>query len=279
MAALGPVGPSVDTDLPFGAYPGGGRELLKPPRGDVARRGYGRNVLEWCGFRCAYCGLGDELARGRRLVQNHQALRCPREGYVGEPTLALQLRRWVGRVDQASIVREFTLLHADHDHQGPLPTLCAVDRGQLNPLGIKVLLDDVRLIVESVGELTNPHPCRDLLGVSKGVDGALVSWVELFCVRVVAVEAADGSERMDQLGSVLEVGQRVEHLGGVAERPQTPFFSDAKPCDSLGEGHPLPQGAGHVHPGAVGQVPIGDAKRGLDVLLSGRLRLPEQSQV
>lgn len=44
-------------ELPFRAYPGGGRELLKAPAGDVARRGYGRKVLEWCAYRCAYCAL------------------------------------------------------------------------------------------------------------------------------------------------------------------------------------------------------------------------------
>ena len=43
--------------LPFTAYPEGGRRLIGKPRGDVARRGYGRNVLKWCGFQCVYCGL------------------------------------------------------------------------------------------------------------------------------------------------------------------------------------------------------------------------------
>ncbi len=43
--------------LPFAAYPSGGRVLLGKPKGDVARRGYGRDVLAWCGFQCAYCGL------------------------------------------------------------------------------------------------------------------------------------------------------------------------------------------------------------------------------
>jgi hypothetical protein len=46
-------------DLPFATYPGGGRQLLGVPRwGDgTARRSYGRQVHEPCGFRCAYCGL------------------------------------------------------------------------------------------------------------------------------------------------------------------------------------------------------------------------------
>ena len=45
--------------LPFGVYPHGGRELLGKPRwGDgTARRSYGVKALEWCGHRCAYCGL------------------------------------------------------------------------------------------------------------------------------------------------------------------------------------------------------------------------------
>jgi hypothetical protein len=45
--------------LPFDAYPGGGQELPPPPRfGDAtARKSYGLNVLRWCGYRCAYCGL------------------------------------------------------------------------------------------------------------------------------------------------------------------------------------------------------------------------------
>lgn len=45
--------------LPFEAYPGGGRQLLGIPRwGDgTARRSYGRQVHELCGFRCAYCDL------------------------------------------------------------------------------------------------------------------------------------------------------------------------------------------------------------------------------
>lgn len=45
------------TALPFSAYPSGGRGLLGRAKGGLARRGYGRDVLEWCGFRCAYCGL------------------------------------------------------------------------------------------------------------------------------------------------------------------------------------------------------------------------------
>lgn len=48
-----------DGDLPFGAYPQGGRVLLGKPRwGDgTARRSYGVEALRWCGYRCAYCGL------------------------------------------------------------------------------------------------------------------------------------------------------------------------------------------------------------------------------
>lgn len=46
-------------DLPFPSYPQGGRTLLgKPCWGDgTARRSYGVKALEWCGYRCAYCGL------------------------------------------------------------------------------------------------------------------------------------------------------------------------------------------------------------------------------
>ena len=46
-------------DLPFSAYPQLGRALLGKPRwGDgTARRSYGVKALEWCGYRCAYCGL------------------------------------------------------------------------------------------------------------------------------------------------------------------------------------------------------------------------------
>ncbi len=43
--------------LPFATYPSGGRSLVGRPKGDLARRGYGRDVLAWCGFDCAYCGL------------------------------------------------------------------------------------------------------------------------------------------------------------------------------------------------------------------------------
>jgi 5-methylcytosine-specific restriction endonuclease McrA len=46
-------------NLPFLSYPNGGRTLLgKPKWGDgTARRSYGLKALEWCGYRCAYCGL------------------------------------------------------------------------------------------------------------------------------------------------------------------------------------------------------------------------------
>ena len=49
----------VANNLPFTTYPGGGRELLGVPRsGDgTARRSYGRQVHEYCGYRCAYCDL------------------------------------------------------------------------------------------------------------------------------------------------------------------------------------------------------------------------------
>jgi hypothetical protein len=43
--------------LPFVGYPSGGRTLLGKPKGGLARRGYGRDALAWCGFQCAYCGL------------------------------------------------------------------------------------------------------------------------------------------------------------------------------------------------------------------------------
>lgn len=49
---------------PFSAYPSGGRALLDRPKGDVARRGYGRQVLAWCGFRCAYCDLDMSVFEG-----------------------------------------------------------------------------------------------------------------------------------------------------------------------------------------------------------------------
>ncbi len=49
----------VDAERPFARYPDGGRSLLGRPRwGDgTARHSYGLQVHEWCGFRCAYCGL------------------------------------------------------------------------------------------------------------------------------------------------------------------------------------------------------------------------------
>jgi hypothetical protein len=52
--------------LPFASYPKGGRTLLdKPKSGDgSARGGYGRDVLVWCGFRCAYCDLDMSLFEG-----------------------------------------------------------------------------------------------------------------------------------------------------------------------------------------------------------------------
>ena len=48
-----------DANLPFSNYPRNGRELLGKPRwGDgTARRSYGVQALEWCGYRCAYCDL------------------------------------------------------------------------------------------------------------------------------------------------------------------------------------------------------------------------------
>lgn len=56
-----PAPPIADGDhgVPFDAYPQGGRVLLGKPRsGDgTARRSYGVKALEWCGHRCAYCGL------------------------------------------------------------------------------------------------------------------------------------------------------------------------------------------------------------------------------
>ncbi|MGD0862934.1 MAG: HNH endonuclease [Candidatus Limnocylindrales bacterium] len=51
-------------DLPFASYPGSGQELLGPPHGDVARRGYGRDLLAWCGERCVYCGLDMSVFEG-----------------------------------------------------------------------------------------------------------------------------------------------------------------------------------------------------------------------
>lgn len=52
--------------LPFEAYPKGGRTLLgKPKTGDgTARRGYGVDVLAWCCYRCAYCGLDMSVFEG-----------------------------------------------------------------------------------------------------------------------------------------------------------------------------------------------------------------------
>lgn len=49
--------PAANPPLPFNDYPSGGRALLGKPKGDLARRGYGRDALAWCGFHCAYCGL------------------------------------------------------------------------------------------------------------------------------------------------------------------------------------------------------------------------------
>jgi len=50
--------------LPFDSYPDGGRSLLGKPKGDLARRGYGRQPLAWCGFACAYCGLDMSVFEG-----------------------------------------------------------------------------------------------------------------------------------------------------------------------------------------------------------------------
>jgi hypothetical protein len=50
--------------IPFREYPDGGQRLLGRPKGDVARRGYGRQVLQWCGHRCAYCGLDMTMFEG-----------------------------------------------------------------------------------------------------------------------------------------------------------------------------------------------------------------------
>jgi len=57
--AIEPFPPPAPVGLPFLTYPDGGRTLLgKPKWGDgTARRSYGLKALEWCGYRCAYCGL------------------------------------------------------------------------------------------------------------------------------------------------------------------------------------------------------------------------------
>jgi hypothetical protein len=51
--------PPAPPGLPFPSYPQGGRLLLGKPRwgNGTARRSYGVKALEWCGYRCAYCGL------------------------------------------------------------------------------------------------------------------------------------------------------------------------------------------------------------------------------
>jgi hypothetical protein len=50
--------------LPFDSYPHGGRSLLGKAKGDLARRGYGRQALAWCDFACAYCGLDMSVFEG-----------------------------------------------------------------------------------------------------------------------------------------------------------------------------------------------------------------------
>jgi hypothetical protein len=50
--------------LPFSAYPGGGRLLLDPPSGTGARKGYARDILRWCGYQCVYCALGMRTSNG-----------------------------------------------------------------------------------------------------------------------------------------------------------------------------------------------------------------------
>ena len=64
---LKPAPPPAPANLPFLSYPAGGRTLLgKPKWGDgTARRSYGLKVLEWCGYRCAYCGLDMSTFEGR----------------------------------------------------------------------------------------------------------------------------------------------------------------------------------------------------------------------
>jgi hypothetical protein len=49
----------MSDELPFAKYPGAGRVLIVAPMpsGGTARRGYARELLAWCGFRCSYCGL------------------------------------------------------------------------------------------------------------------------------------------------------------------------------------------------------------------------------
>ena len=58
----------MDSGLPFDRYPGGGRVPIERARGDLARRGYARNILEWCAFRCAYCGLDMSRFEGWLLL-------------------------------------------------------------------------------------------------------------------------------------------------------------------------------------------------------------------
>jgi 5-methylcytosine-specific restriction endonuclease McrA len=44
--------------LPFEKYPHGGNQLLKTPKGDSARRGYGVPTFNIdCGYVCVYCGF------------------------------------------------------------------------------------------------------------------------------------------------------------------------------------------------------------------------------
>ncbi|MGO9206327.1 MAG: HNH endonuclease [Candidatus Limnocylindrales bacterium] len=55
-------------DLPFTRYPRGGRELLAPVSGGLSKRQYGREVLAWCDYRCAYCGLDMAIYENWRVA-------------------------------------------------------------------------------------------------------------------------------------------------------------------------------------------------------------------
>ena len=93
---------------PFDNYPGGGRVLIRRLSGAEARKGYGREVLRYCGFRCAYCGLdlGEfegwlQLSVDHVIPQQMVALGYPAEWVLDEANVVACCRSYNDLFDRS----------------------------------------------------------------------------------------------------------------------------------------------------------------------------------
>lgn len=102
-------------EVPFDAYPDGGRVLLgKPWWGDgTARRSYGVEVLRWCGYRCAYCGLDMstfdgwlQLSIDHVIPQQMQALGYPPEWVLDSVNLVAACMACNGYFNRDPVIGE-----------------------------------------------------------------------------------------------------------------------------------------------------------------------------